>query len=159
MPPLTIDGLPLSRVLQRTALGDPLPVAGLLRQETGQISGIALDGEGQPLADHSVRLTRIVMVGDSRGEQVSGTDTTDPEGRFEFTGLRASECLLEVFVGDEIVANTSVTLGQGAMRVSGLTLAGLADEPGMSRGAKIAIGFLVAVACGVGSDADPCRSK
>ena len=73
---LTINGLPFSQVLNRTAPGDPLALAGTLAQDTGQISGLALDGEGQPMADHTVRLTRIVMVGGSRSEQVSGTDGT-----------------------------------------------------------------------------------
>ena len=62
---LTINGLPFSQVLNRTAPGDPLALAGTLAQDTGQISGLALDGEGQPMADHTVRLTRIVMVGGS----------------------------------------------------------------------------------------------
>ena len=39
-PPLTINGLSLSQVLQRTAVGEPMPLAGLLQAETGQISGV-----------------------------------------------------------------------------------------------------------------------
>ena len=61
--PLMLKGRPLSQLLSRTAVGDPLPLASFLEQETGQINGVALDGDGQPLVDHSVRLTRIVMVG------------------------------------------------------------------------------------------------
>ena len=109
--------------MNRAATGNPLPLAGLLEQEAGQISGIASDGDGQPLANLTVRLTRIVMVGGSRGEQVSGTDTTDAEGRFSFTGLEASEYLLEALVGDEVVASASQTLSVGAMQVNGVTLA------------------------------------
>ena len=123
MPPLTIDGLALSRVLHRAALGDPLPVAGLVGQETGQISGIALDGEGQPLADHTVRLTRVVMVGDSRGVQRSGAATTGADGTFAFAGLRASDYVVEVMSGDEVLADAVVSLTEGAMQVEGIRVA------------------------------------
>ena len=124
--------------MNRTATGDPLPP--LLAQETGQISGSAVDSDGQPLADHTVRLWEFVMVGEMRGREVRGTDQTDTDGRFSFTGLQASEYVLEVLVADEVVASASATLADGDMQVTGITVTRLANEGGLSRGAKIAIG-------------------
>ena len=57
-PSLTLDGLPLSQLLNRTATGDSLPLSGLLRQSDGQISGVLVDADGQPLADRRVELSR-----------------------------------------------------------------------------------------------------
>ena len=58
-PRLTINGHALSQLLNRTAPGDPLPLAGLLGQDTGQISGVALDEDGQPLAAQAVQLKQV----------------------------------------------------------------------------------------------------
>ena len=69
-PPLTLNGHPLSQLLNRAAPGDPFRLAGPLVQETGQISGIVSDSDGQPLANLTVQLTRIVVVGGTRGEQL-----------------------------------------------------------------------------------------
>ena len=55
---LTLNGLPLSQLLNRTAPGDPLGLAGLLGQETGQISGVALDTDGQPLGSTGIGASR-----------------------------------------------------------------------------------------------------
>ena len=140
-PPFTLNGLPLTQLSNRIASAVLDPSFSLLGQETGEISGVALDGGGQPLVDRAVRLTRIVMVGDSRGQQLSGTSTTSTEGRFSFAGLQASEYLVEVLAGDEVVAGASATLTAGAMQVRGLTVTGLAaTDSGLSRGAKIGIG-------------------
>ena len=113
----------LSQLLNRAVTGNPLPLAGLPEQETGQIRGIALDGEGQPLANRTIQLTRIVRVGGSRGEQISGTDTSDTGGRFSFTELEASEYVLEALVGDEVVASASLILSAGAMEFNEVSLA------------------------------------
>ena len=53
-PPLTLNGHPLSQLLNSAAPGDLFRLAGLLEQETGQISGVLLDEDGQPLADQRV---------------------------------------------------------------------------------------------------------
>ncbi len=154
-PPLTFNGRPLSQLLNRAATGDPFRLAGLLEQETGQISGVALDGEGQPLADHSVQLTKIVMVGGNRGEQLSRTATTDAEGRFSFTGLGASEYLLEVMSGDAVLANAPVTLTEDAMQVIDVRVAAPADPTGnwwqrQSIGAKAGIIGVIGVGALIG---------
>ena len=72
------NGLPLSRFLNRTATGDPL--VGLLGQETGQISGVLLDEDGQPLADRRVELDRPSSEGQGRLAV-----TTDTNGTFLYS--------------------------------------------------------------------------
>lgn len=57
-PPLTFNGRPLSELLRGRATGVPFPLPALRQQVSGQISGVALDAEGQPLAEQTVRLTR-----------------------------------------------------------------------------------------------------
>ena len=140
----------LVNVRNKTATGDPVTL-GLLEQETGQISGVALDREGQPLAGHTVRATRVFTLvnTDTGATQNAGTATTDTSGQFSFTGHRASDYLVEVLSGDEVVANTSVTLADDAMRVTGLTVSGLADDSGMSRRTKWII-------VGVAATGTPC---
>ena len=141
---LTINGLPLSQFLGRTATGDPLPLVGLSGQETGQISGVALDSGGQPLANHTVRLKRIRMVAGLQGEQIRGTATTDAAGRFSFTGLSASEYVVEVLSGDEVIASASVTLAEGAMQVGSVAF-NLSEDKGWSLAAKIGAGAAIGV--------------
>ena len=121
-PPLTINGLPLSQVLRRTALGDPLALAGLLGQETGQISGVAVTSDGQALAEHTIRAKRITIGENTRLERIVGTTTTDAEGQFSFTGLAASEYLVEALRDDEVVGSTPLVLAEGAMQVSGVSI-------------------------------------
>ena len=132
-PPLTINGRLLSQVLSRTALGDPFPLTGLLEQETGEISGVAVDADGQPLAEHTVRATRVFTIGsrNSPATQVMGTTTTSTDGRFSLTELRASEYLVEVVEGDMVIASTSVSLAEGAMQVGGITVAVAPERRGL----------------------------
>ena len=134
---LTIHGLPLSKFLNRRATGDPLRLAGFLAQESGRISGVALGGEGRPLVQHAVQLTRTSTVGGSAAEQIGGTGTTDMAGGFSFTGLPAGNYLVEVLRGGEVVASTPTTLAEGAMHVTGLTVTVLAESR-LSRGEWIA---------------------
>ena len=130
-PPLTINGHLLSQVLSRTAFGDPIPLAGLLGQETGQINGVASDQEGKPLAEHAVRATRVLTLANSATEatQSAGTTTTDAAGQFSFIGLQASDYIVEVLSGEEVVARASVPLAEGAMQASGISVAPPAAEP------------------------------
>ena len=90
-------------------------LASMICSETGQISGVALDGEGQPLAAQAVRLKRVFITLGDRAEEVSGRDTTDADGAFSFTGLQASDYLVEVLNDDEVVASSATTLEPGAM--------------------------------------------
>ncbi len=141
-PPLTINGLPLSQVLNRTALGDPIPLAGLLGQETGQISGVVVGPEGEVLTGHSVQVKRITGgSGGGRMELVVGTTTTDAEGRFSFTALEPNDYRVEVLNGDDVIGDTFLTLAAGAMQTEGIRVA--TGAPGWwgrrSTGAKVGI--------------------
>ena len=138
-PPLTFNGRPLSELLRGRATGVPFPLPALRQQVSGQISGVALDAEGQPLAEQTVRLTRPFTVNNGRSaRQIVGMDTTDTAGGFSFAGLQASDYVVEVLRGDEVAASASMTLAAGAMQVSGLTvLVEPASE--MNRGLAIAV--------------------
>ena len=157
-PPLTFNGRPLSQLLKRTAFNRPFPPTRFLEQETGQISGVALNGDGAPLAAHPVQLKRIrILEKGLQGEQVVGTVTTNPNGGFTFTGLAAGEYLMEVIVADA-VASVSATLVAGAMQVSSVAVSPVEwpgadgeisgrDSEGMGprgwAGAGIAAGLLI----------------
>ena len=138
-PPLTFNGRPLSELLNRAVMGDPLPLSGLLDQETGQISGVAMDREGQPFVEHTVRATRVVTQGRTDAQQVAGITATDAAGQFSFTGLQASDYLLEVLVGDEVVASTPTRLVEGAMQVNAINLQSAPESGGLHPAAQIAI--------------------
>ena len=131
---MSIIGIPLSEVFNGTAHGDALPQACLSGQETGQISGVASDGEGHLLAQYTVRATRLTLANSStEATQSAGTTATDAAGQFSFTGLRASSYLVEVLSGHEVLAGASLTLGEGTMHVSGVTLAPLPGGRGYPR--------------------------
>ena len=75
------------------------------------------------------------------------TTITDAEGRFSLSGLRASDYLVEVFEGEEVIAKVRVSLAGGAMIVNGVTVSVPPDSGngGLSTGAWIAIGAAAAV--------------
>ena len=152
-PRLTINGHALSQLLNRTAPGDPLPLAGLLGQETGQISGVALNENGQPLAAQAVQLKQVFTSQGRRAEQVSGRDTTNADDAFSFTGLQASDYLVEVLSGDEVIASAPVTLADGAMQVSGISVAppAAASDPNWwpRRSTAAKVGIVVGIGFGV----------
>ena len=121
----------------------------LWEQDGGQISGVAQDQNGRLLPAHMVRLTRVSRVNGNRAEQIRRTATTTADGRFSFMALPPGEYLLEVFVGDEVVASATATLADGVMRVSGFTLTqdGSASEGGgLHPAAWVAIGAGIGVA-------------
>ena len=93
-----------------------------------------LDGEGHLLAQYTVRATRLTLANSStEATQSAGTTATDAAGQFSFTGLRASSYLVEVLSGHEVLAGASLTLGEGTMHVSGVTLAPLPGGRGYPR--------------------------
>ena len=54
---LTVNGRPFSQFIARTATHRAtVPLTGLQRSGSGQIVGVALRAEGQPLTDHAVQL-------------------------------------------------------------------------------------------------------
>ena len=78
---------------------------------------------------------------------MSGRDTTTADGDFSFTGLQASDSLVEVLSWDEVIASASVTLADSAMQVSGISVAlSLSEDKGMPLAAKIGIGAGIGLA-------------
>ena len=159
---LTIHGQPLWQL--RNASPGGFTLASLLEQENGEIRGVAVTGDDQPLADHTIRAKRILIGENTRSERIVGTTRTDAEGQFSFTGLTASEYLVEVLRGDEVVGSTSLLLAEGAMQVSGVAVSvSNGDEGGVNPWVWIGVGagafalLLVAVACANGANqGDPC---
>ena len=61
---LTINGLPLSQFLSLTATPRAtFPLVGFLPHGSGLIRGVALDGDGQPVADGAVQLRHVAGQG------------------------------------------------------------------------------------------------
>ncbi len=132
---MSIIGMLLSEVFNGTAHGGPRPQDCLSGEETGQISGVAWDGSGRPLAEYTVRATPLSTLanGDIEATQSEGTTTTDAAGQFSFTGLPPSNYLVEALRGDEVVASVLLTLAERTMQVSGVTLAPLPEGRGYPR--------------------------
>ena len=121
---MSIIGMPLSEVFDGTAHGDTRSQDCLSGEETGQISGVASDGAGRPLAEYTVHATPLstLVYSDMRATQSEGTTTTDAAGQFSFTRLPPCNYLVELFRGDEVFAGVLLTLGERTMQVSGVTL-------------------------------------
>ena len=135
-PPLTFNGRPLSELLHARATGTPFPLPALRQQDDGQISGVLLDEDGQPLADRPVELaSRLVP---------RLVTTTDANGAFSFTGLGPGRYQVRYRVDNAVVARSElIDLAAGAMQANGLTVAELAENSGRSLGEKIAIGAAI----------------
>ena len=83
---LTLNGRPIRQFISTTRHSrDAFLFSGLtqVRPSNGQIGGVALDRNGQALADHAVQLKR----GHPARRQLAADTTTDAEGQFSFTGL------------------------------------------------------------------------
>ncbi len=133
-PSLTLTGRPLSQVLNRSAVGDPLPLAGFSAQADGQISGVLLDTDGQPFAAQRVELDLL------GSEELRPVATTDANGVFSYTGLGLGRYEDLHQVDRKIRARSGrVDLAAGAMQVSGISVN--ASTPSEGGGAGwIAIG-------------------
>ena len=150
---LMLNGRSWSQLLARNVaagarlrLSPSLPTSGQTREATGQIRGVALSAEGQPLAGQLVELVR--PRGDGAGRLI---ETTAANGEFAYAGLRPGryEVYLRLRVNNRVVARSgAIELVEGRMQATGVTL----SEPGRpsrSRGAAMAIG--VAAGAGVGA--------
>ena len=101
---LTFNGRPLSRFVGMTDTpGVIFPQVGLLQQEGGQINGVALDGDGQPVADGTVQLRQVPGQGGLPVTQVTDKTTTDPYGRFSFGALGRGRYLVDLRIEGHVV--------------------------------------------------------
>ena len=117
---LTINGQPLSQLLNATVTTrGAFPLAGLLEQADGQISGVVVDATGQPVADQRVELRRPSSEGPLRL-----VTTTDTNGQFVYGRLGPGRYEVELRDEGRVIATSGpIELSEGAMRVSGVTVA------------------------------------
>ncbi len=148
---LTLNGQRIRQFVSTTGHSrDAFLFSGLTQAQpsNGQISGVVLDQNGQPLGAHPVQLKRILDVGRLRGVQVAGTTTSDANGQFSFTELTAGTFEVEVLIDEELFT-TPVELSAGAMVVSGITVSQPAAEPAAERSwvrrHPVATGVLIGV--------------
>ena len=132
---LTCNGLPISLLVSLT--DRPVSVLRIQAAGTGQISGVAKDLDANPLAAHTVRLSRTFATGpqDLPTQEMIGTSTTDADGRFSFDGLQPSNYFLELLNGDEILGSATLALREGVMRASEIiVVSGISEASfGLSR--------------------------
>jgi len=95
---LLYNGQPLTRLLYPVDVSpNTFPAAGP-QEPGGQITGVALDAIGKPLANHDVTLRLTGQL------EVIGTTTTDATGRFAFSALNRGQYFVEVVIGMQVVA-------------------------------------------------------
>ena len=133
-----MGGRSLSQFFGATvATAGRLVLADVVQQADGEISGVASDAEGQPLAGGRVDLTRPPEEG--QGRLVARTDAA---GTFSFAGLGSGRYEVRLLVGGQEVATSgAINLVEGTMQVSGVALAQAVEtNGGLSLGAAMAIG-------------------
>ena len=85
--------------------------ASVVEQTDGQIRGVLLDGDGQPLAARPVHLSRPSSEGPGRL-----TVLTDATGAFSFPGLGPGRYEVQYQVDDEVIARSEqIILVAGGM--------------------------------------------
>ena len=116
-------------------------LAAWLDQTGGQISGTAVDVDGQPLVGYPVML--------ARPERGRLTTNTAARGTFSFAGLGPGRYEVQLLVDEEVVATSgAMNLIEGTMQVRDIVLTrpredADADGGGLGLGAAIAIGAAV----------------
>ena len=126
---LTLNGRPLSRLLHAATTWEPVSRTNVPTQEGGQISGIALDANGESLADHALRLRSAA--GQATATPVVATTRTDAEGGVSFTALRQGRYVVDVLRGDQIVTTSGpIALAAGGMTfIPGISVLPAPDGP------------------------------
>ena len=126
---LTLNGHRLSHLLNTTAVtGQSL---GVLEQGAGQISGVALDAEGDPLADHPVELLGVSEQG--AATSVVARTTTSAAGGFSFPELGQGRYVVELRVHEQVIATSGpITLAEGGATF--VQVGGLAVQPSTTDG-------------------------
>jgi carboxypeptidase family protein len=107
---LLYNGQPLTKLLLPADVSQNAFVAGERRQPGAQISGVAFDRAGQRLGNQTVTLQT------ARRPVIVATTTTDPEGRFRFSGLSRGQYVIEVLSGTEMLATSNIfRVAEGGM--------------------------------------------
>lgn len=88
-------------------------------RQTGTISGVALDADGKPLGDHTVRLRNV-----DTGEVIAETKSDPETGEYSFTNLPEGKYVVEVVdpAGAVVGTTSTIALAAGAV-VTGVTVA------------------------------------
>jgi hypothetical protein len=99
---LLYNGQPLTRLFYPADVSQNAFAAGEWQQPGAQIIGVAVDRVGQRLGNQAVTLR-------TAGKPVIvAATTTDPEGRFVFSGLSGGQYVIEVLSGAEMIATSSI---------------------------------------------------
>ena len=115
---LTMGGRPIGEIRATTTdhPDDTLQLAGTApaeqtRPSSGQVSGVALDEDGQPLAGRAVRLMLAardakaflgVPLSGPRAARVVRRTISDANGQFQFAGLSPGRYVVEVRVANKV---------------------------------------------------------
>ena len=145
---LTLNGRPIRQFISTTHRSrDAFLFRGLIqvRPSNGQIGGVALDRNGQALADHAVQLKR----GHPARRQLAADTTTDAEGQFSFTGLNPGRYAVEIVADGKVIATSAdLTLSARAMVVNGITVSQPDEKTWVGRHPRLLIGIGVGVLFG-----------
>ncbi len=130
---LTLNGQPLSQFLGATATPRAIfPLAWFLRQGTGQILGVAKDGDGQRVADGTVQL-RQAPEQEASPDPAAVDTTTDANGRFSFAGLGQGQYVVDLLIDGQVVATGGpFSLAEGGMLF--VEVGGAASQPATDKG-------------------------
>ena len=147
-PYATLNGRPIRQFISTTHRSrDAFLFRGLIqvRPSNGQIGGVALDRNGQALADHAVQLKR----GHPARRQLAADTTTDAEGQFSFTGLNPGRYAVEIVADGKVIATSAdLTLSARAMVVNGITVSQPDEKTWVGRHPRLLIGIGVGVLFG-----------
>ena len=145
---LTINGRPLSQVVAAKAgVSGRVPLLpGLLEQGSGQISGVALDTDGQPLKI-VVELLRVSEQG--RPVAVVDTTTTSENGGFSYSDIAPGRYMVRAVIDAQVgAASGVVSLAQNGMTF--LQLGGPARQSAAGDQNGKGVGFWTVVGAGAG---------
>ena len=121
----------------------PVPVIGQ-GQELGSISGVAADSDGNPLANHIVRLRNT-----DTGALTAET-TTNAQGAYELTNIPEGNYIVEIVDPDGNIVGTSTAIGLAAgAAVAGVAIAASAAGAVAAAAAAGGIGAIFASTVGL----------
>lgn len=137
---LTLNGQPLSQLLDSARAWEAWSLPNWPAQEGGQITGVAVDVQRKPLANHAVRLRSVSA--QAIAMPVVVVTNTNAEGRFSFSALSAGQYVVDLLIGGQVVATSEPI----AVKEGGMTF----TQVGGDRKRKGAL-FWTAVGAGAGA--------